>query len=266
MNNKKEKIINPTKTKEGLENQEISTDTSSVQTESKEDLSLEKAIYNAIYNNDVTGQNETKQFKSIIEKQLEPVIIGAGGFAREVQVEVIKQYGNVLKMYVDDQYWVDGLYKISEFNPETQSALIAVGSPSDKKILLSKLPENTTFWNYISPRAYVGDLKIGTGNFICAGVIITTNVTIGNHVHLNLQTTVGHDAVIGDFVTTAPSVNINGNVTIGNSVYLGTKSCIREKVSICDDTVLGMNAGVVNDIVESGIYIGTPARIFNSNR
>ena len=68
MNNKKEKIINPTKTKEGLENQEISTDTSSVQTESKEDLSLEKAIYNAIYNNDVTGQNETKQFKSTVNK------------------------------------------------------------------------------------------------------------------------------------------------------------------------------------------------------
>lgn len=227
-------------------------------TEVKEDLSLEKAI-----NDSVTGQNEVEQFKSIIEKPLEPVIIGAGGFAREVQAEVNKQYGNVLKMYVDDQYWSEGLYKISEFNPETQSALIAVGNPTDKKTLLSKLPEDTTFWNYISPRAYVGDFKMGTGNFICAGVIITTNVVIGNHVHLNLLTTVGHDAVIGDFVTTAPNVNINGNVTIGNNVYLGTKSCIREKLSICDNVVLGMNAGVVNNIEESGVYIGTPVKKIN---
>jgi sugar O-acyltransferase (sialic acid O-acetyltransferase NeuD family) len=196
-------------------------------------------------------------------RQLEWVIFGAGGFAREVQAEVKRQYGDVLKMYVDDQYWVEGLFRISEFDPENQAMLIAVGKPDDKKTLLAKLPENTRFWNYVSPNAYVGDVKMGTGNFICAGVIITTNVTIGNHVHLNLQTTVGHDSVIGDFSTTAPSVNISGNVTIGSGVYLGTKCSIREKISICDDVVIGLNSGVVKDIVESGIYIGTPATKLN---
>jgi sugar O-acyltransferase (sialic acid O-acetyltransferase NeuD family) len=208
---------------------------------------------------------QNKENEKEVSRQLEPVIIGAGGFAREVQLEVSKQYGNLLNMYVDDQYWVEGLFKISEFNPEKQSALIAVGSPADKKTLLDKLPKNTTFWNYVSPRAYVGDLKMGTGNFICAGVIITSNVTIGNHVHLNLQTTVGHDSVIGDFVTTAPSVNISGNVTIANNVYLGTKSCVKEKLSICEFVILGMNAGVINNIEESGIYIGTPARKLQKN-
>lgn len=196
-------------------------------------------------------------------RQLEPVIFGAGGFAREVQAEVKKYCGDVLKMYVDDQYWVEGLFRISEFDPEYQAMLIAVGNPDDKRKLLAKLPENTIFWNYTSPNAYVGDVKMGTGNFICAGVIITTNVTIGNHVHLNLQTTVGHDSVIGDFSTTAPSVNISGNVNIGSGVYLGTKCSIREKISICDDVVIGLNSGVVKDIVESGIYIGTPATKLN---
>lgn len=190
---------------------------------------------------------------------LERVIIGAGGFAREVQAEVKKQYGQECKMFVDDEYWKEGLFKISDFNPTIYSAILAVGNPVDKKILLAKLPENTMFWNYISPNAYVGDLKMGKGNFICAGVIITTNVVIGNHVHLNLQTTVGHDVIIGDFSTTAPSVNISGNVNIGSGVYLGTKSCIKEKISICDDVIVGLNAGVVNNIIESGIYVGTPA-------
>lgn len=230
MQTKKEKKAKNVEVKEELNTQIESTETSSVQSETEQPT-----------------------------RQLEPVIIGAGGFAREVQMEVKMQYGNDLKMYVDDQYWVEGLFKISEFNPETQSALIAIGSPADKKLMLAKLPENTTFWNYISPRAYVNNLVLGVGNFICAGVIITTDVTIGNHVHLNLQTTVGHDAVIGDFVTTAPSVNISGNVTIGNGVYLGTKSCVREKLSICDDVILGMNAGVVSNIEESGVYVGTPA-------
>lgn len=198
--------------------------------------------------------------ETALDRQLEPVLIGAGGFAREIVAEVFLQTKMQLKCFVDDEYWADGLYKISEFNPESQSALIAVGNPADKIKLLGKLPENTKFWNYISPNAYVNNLTLGVGNFICAGVIITTNVKIGNHVHLNLQTTVGHDSVLGDFVTTAPSVNISGNVTVGKGVYLGTKSCIREKISICDNVVLGMNAGVVSDIQESGVYVGTPAK------
>jgi sugar O-acyltransferase (sialic acid O-acetyltransferase NeuD family) len=231
MQNKKTKKAKITEVTEELNIQDVATDISSVQSETEQP-----------------------------SRQLEPVIIGAGGFAREVQAEVYKQYGNSLKMYVNDEYWVEGLYKISEFDHKSQSALIAVGSPADKKMLLSKLPENTNFWNYISPNAYVNNLTLGVGNFICAGVIITTNVTIGNHVHLNLQTTIGHDSVIGDFVTTAPSVNISGNVKIGNGVYLGTKSCIREKISICDDVVLGLNAGVVSDIEEIGVYVGTPAK------
>jgi len=206
---------------------------------------------------------ETKniqQDEQSVTRQLEPVLIGAGGFAREIRGEVRLQYGNVLKMYVDDQYWVEGLYRISEFDPKTQSALIAVGNPADKKKLLAKLPENTEFWNYISPRAYVNNLRMGKGNFICAGTIITVNVTIGNHVHLNLHTTVGHDAVLGDFVTTAPNVNISGNVTIKDGVYLGTASCVKEKLTICEDVVLGMNASVVKDITESGTYVGIPAK------
>ena len=35
---------------------------------------------------------------------------------------------------------------------------------------------------------------------------------------------------------------------------------IREKISICDDVIIGLNSGVVGDIVESGVYVGTPAK------
>jgi len=198
--------------------------------------------------------------KDLLDKEFECVLIGAGGFAREILAEVYLQYKITLKCYVDDEYWHNGLYKISQFNPENQKALIAVGNPSDKIKLINKLPKHTKYWNYISPNAYVNGLKLGVGNFICAGVIITTNVSIGNHIHLNLQTTIGHDSILDDYVTTAPSVNISGNVSIGKAVYLGTKSCIREKTKICENVILGMNAGVVSDIVESGVYVGTPAK------
>jgi sugar O-acyltransferase (sialic acid O-acetyltransferase NeuD family) len=195
--------------------------------------------------------------------RLEPIIIGAGGFAREVQADYYMTNKVELKLFVDDNYWQNGLYKLSDFNPQEQCAIIAVGSPADKKKILSKLPENTLFWTHISEKAYISDGaiydNIGVGTIICAGTILTTNVKIGNYVHLNLNTTVGHDTVIGDYVTTAPSVSISGNVTVGKSVYFGTNCAVREKLTICDDVILGLNSGVVKNITESGLYIGTPA-------
>ena len=80
------------------------------------------------------------------------------------------------------------------------------------------------------------------------------------HAHLNLITTIGHDCSIGDYFTTAPGVQISGNEIIGDRVYFGTRSCVKEKIHICDDVTIGMNSGVVKKITESGTYIGTPAK------
>jgi len=44
------------------------------------------------------------------------------------------------------------------------------------------------------------------------------------------------------------------------NVYFGTNSSVREKISICDNVVVGLNAGVVKNITESGIYVGVPAK------
>jgi UDP-3-O-[3-hydroxymyristoyl] glucosamine N-acyltransferase len=43
-------------------------------------------------------------------------------------------------------------------------------------------------------------------------------------------------------------------------VYLGTNSSIKEKLSITDDVVIGLNTGIVKSIEESGTYIGQNIR------
>jgi UDP-3-O-[3-hydroxymyristoyl] glucosamine N-acyltransferase len=75
-----------------------------------------------------------------------------------------------------------------------------------------------------------------------------------------LSTTIGHDTVIGDFCTTAPGAKISGNCKIGNRFYIGTNGSVREKINICDDVTVGLNAGVVKDITECGTYAGIPAK------
>lgn len=192
---------------------------------------------------------------------LEKAIIGAGGFAREISAAL--GLPNI-KFFVDDEYMKveSGIYGLSQFDPEKYEVVVAVADPTDRTNIVKRLPKNTKFFTFIDPTAQIhgNDVTIGEGSIICAGTIITTNVKIGKHAHLNLITTIGHDCEIGDYFTTAPGVQISGNEVIGDRVYFGTRSCIRQKLTICDDVTIGMNAGVVKNITEPGVYVGTPAK------
>jgi len=192
-------------------------------------------------------------------------IIGAGGFGKEIYWSLsMRERANTV-FFVDDEYWDDSNEKIlplSSFDSDKYEVVIAIADSYHRERIVNSLPKNTKFFTHIHPTAQIhgDDVEIGPGSIICAGSIITTNVKIGKHAHINLITTIGHDCVIGDYFTTAPGVQISGNEKIGNRVYFGTRSCIKQKLTICDDVIIGMNAGVVKNITEPGTYIGTPAK------
>ena len=196
---------------------------------------------------------------------LEKVLIGAGGFAREVKAHI----GQLdMKCFVDDKYYdsssdpLQNIFPISKFNPKTQQALVVIGNPHVREEMVKKMPKGTKYFSYISASAHIlgSDVVIGDGCIICAGSIITTNVVIEDHAQLNLLTTIGHDCRIGSYFTTAPGVKISGNCTIGDRVYFGTSACIREKLTVVDDVTIGLNGGVVKNITEPGTYVGTPTK------
>lgn len=189
-------------------------------------------------------------------------LIGAGGFASEIMFHM---HQPLMKRFVDDDYFEkndNNIYPLSEFNPQKYEVIVAIGDPVDRYNMVKKLPIETKYFTFIHPTAQILDpeVKIGVGSIVCANTIITTNVEIGDHAHLNLLTTVGHDVSIGDFFTTAPGAKISGNCKIGNRVYFGTNSSVRQKIDIVDDVTIGLNAGVVKDITKSGTYVGVPAK------
>ncbi len=192
-------------------------------------------------------------------------IVGAGGFGREVywSLNPIERANTVF--FVDDEYW-DGsdekILPLSRFESDKFELVVAIADSLHRERIVNSLPKNTKYCTHIHPTAQIQgeDVTIGEGSIVCAGSIITTNVKIGKHAHINLITTIGHDCVIGDYFTTAPGVQISGNETIGNNVYFGTRSCIKQKLSVCDNVIIGMNAGVVKNITEPGTYVGTPAK------
>jgi sugar O-acyltransferase (sialic acid O-acetyltransferase NeuD family) len=193
---------------------------------------------------------------------MKKALIGAGGFAREIRAHM---GDNTMKCFVDDQYWRENteyIYPLSQFNPGEYEVLVAIGDPKDRFDMVQKLPENTKYFSFIHPSAQIlgSDVTIGQGSIVCAGCIVTTNVKIGKHAHLNLHTTIGHDCEIGDYFTTAPGVKVSGNCKIYDCVYIGTNASIRQKINIYSLSTIGMNAAVVKDIESPGVYAGVPAK------
>lgn len=207
-------------------------------------------------------------------------ILGAGGFGREVLCCLIDQIKTSnLKieeiacfMVRDEEYNEQKIMGIdvipqSSFDPLMYNVVVAIGDPASRKSVVDSLPENTTYMSIIHPSAVISEwVEIGEGCVITAGTILTCNIKIGKHAHLNLHTTIGHDCTMGDYFTTAPATNISGNCHFGDVVYFGTNSAIRQGISICNNVTIGMGGVVVKDITEEGVYFGNPLIKFEKNR
>ena len=201
-------------------------------------------------------------------------IYGTGGFGRETLTMLDACYSSsgrslseLAVFMVSDEYANNqevmgvSVIKESAFHPEKYKVVVAVAETRLREQIVNRLPSNTMYTQVIHPSSVVSRwATIGEGAIIAAGVVITCNVSIGRHAHLNLNTTVGHDCSIGDFFTAAPLTAISGNCSIGNRVYMGTQSSTRQGVEIFDQVTIGMSSTVLNDVPDEGVYIGSPLR------
>jgi sugar O-acyltransferase (sialic acid O-acetyltransferase NeuD family) len=189
---------------------------------------------------------------------MKKALIGYGGHAREVMA----QMGVKLTCFVDDKYVVEGTKPISKFNPKKYALMVAVADSKDRFDIVQRLPKETKYFTWIHPTSLImsDDVEIGEGSFIGAYSILTTNIKIGKHALLNRGNHIGHDCEIGDYFSAMPGTIVSGNDKIYDLVYLGTNSSIREKIKITNSVTIGMNSVVVNNIEESGVYVGVPSK------
>ena len=105
----------------------------------------------------------------------------------------------------------------------------------------------------------------GDGTVICAGSILTCDVTLGRHVQINLDCTIGHDAVLEDFVTLAPGVHVSGWVRIERGAYIGTGASIINGVEgrplvVGAGATVGAGAVVTRAVEPGSLVVGVPAK------
>jgi sugar O-acyltransferase (sialic acid O-acetyltransferase NeuD family) len=204
------------------------------------------------------------------------VIIGAGGFAREVKwlaersldsCDVIGYIVRDLAKIEDSDSRDEILGDESWFqnNPAMDHVAIGIGNPSIRlriaKELKARYP-HLVFPYIIEPSVKYDapSCRIGEGVLLCAGTVLTVNVTVNDFAMINLNCTVGHEAVIGAGTVINPLCAISGGVKIGDECLIGTHATILQYVHIGDKAVLGAGAVATKNVPAGITAVGVPAK------
>ena len=203
------------------------------------------------------------------------VILGAGGFAREVASFLQSSDCYRITGFTDPNVSLQGTYFINipvlgndnvlkDLAKEKVShAFIAIGNSERREVLFKKISKlGLKLINVIHPSAAIsGNVSLGEGVAIYPNVTINTDVTVGKSVLINSNVSIGHDVEIGDFVNIQPGVNIAGRVKIERSALLGIGCSVLEGVFIGEKAVIGGGALVRRDVLPKTTVFGVPARI-----
>jgi len=213
-------------------------------------------------------------------KKTKLAVYGAGGFGREVvwlaQSVFTKNKKFEVVCFIDDnskicgtQFNDLGVMSLSQAKKEYADLFVVsgIGVPKVREKTIKKaISAGFHFASLIHPDVEMSKwIEIGEGAVICAGNILTTNISLGKHVQINLDCTIGHDVVMEDYATLAPGVHLSGYVHVGKRAYIGTGAVIINGIQgnpivIGDDAVVGAGACVTQSIPPGETWVGVPAR------
>lgn len=125
---------------------------------------------------------------------------------------------------------------------------------------IDQVRDRARFVRLVHPSAVILPPSVlGAGTVLSTGVLVASNVRLGEHVFVNRGAAIGHHTVIGDAVTVQPRANIAGAIEIGDRAYIGMGAIVTERRRIGRGAVVAAGAVVLDDVPERCLVAGVPA-------
>lgn len=204
------------------------------------------------------------------------IIIGVGGFAREVYWYAQDSRGYRvtwdLKGFLDGDVRLDeeeyrklelpvlGDVKSYEIQEDDVFAC-AVGTPKVKERLVGIMEaRGGNFINIIHNMAIIqGNVTMGKGIILCPWVSLNDHSKIGNHVMFGAHGGMAHDSSVGDYSCFMGGAGLCGNVQVGKGTYWGDGATALPHSVIGDYAYIGCRSVVYKKVKVGQKVLGNPA-------
>jgi sugar O-acyltransferase (sialic acid O-acetyltransferase NeuD family) len=211
------------------------------------------------------------------EDMKELIIVGAGGFGRELLSYAIDimhtgECDWTVKGFIDDNLnaldaYDTGFHMLGTISThEVDKRAVYVCAIGDGKTRLSigrNLQERgAEFINFIHPTARIRErVTVGVGNIFCPHTSVNPDVTIGDFVFLNSNTHLAHDCMVHGGCSFMGSNSVNGNCVLGKCVYVGSDAVIIPGRKIGEYARIGAGAVVFTHVKPNSTMVGNPAMV-----
>jgi sugar O-acyltransferase (sialic acid O-acetyltransferase NeuD family) len=205
---------------------------------------------------------------------LDIVIVGAGGFGREVYRWAKDSFPPTeyrIKGFLSDRPCeLDGFgYEekilgddLSYSIEENDRFLFAIGNIEAKKRIVARMKvRSAQFLTLIHPTAVVApSARIGEGVIVCPFALVSDHVVLGDFVMMNFYSSCGHDAKVGNYTVFSPYATANGFADIEEEVFLGTHATVTANRRIGRASKINANSVAMRDVPAGAFVHGVPGK------
>jgi sugar O-acyltransferase (sialic acid O-acetyltransferase NeuD family) len=199
------------------------------------------------------------------------VIVGGGGFGREVACWAVAAGSGRVVGFLDDEAkdaarfpnGIPYLGTIASYTPrEGQQLLLAIGGTDAKRALVASLrARGAKFASYLHPTAVVAmTASLGAGVVLCPYAVVSANAVVGEFVTINIHSSVGHDVTLGAYATLSAHVDLTGGVTVGEGATLGSGASVLPGRRVGAGATVGAGAVVMRNVPERATVYAAAAK------
>jgi len=201
------------------------------------------------------------------------LVLGAKGFAKEILEVILENEVGALSFFDEVNFDTVSLFKKYRIIQNEEEALkfirendnrfcLGIGEPKHRRMFFERFFElGCDPVSIISKKSHIGSYNsVGEGVSIMQGSVITNDVTIGKGVLININATIGHESIIGEFSNLCPGVHISGGCVIGEGCFIGTGAVILPGIHIDDHSIVGAGAVITRNVEKGSMVCGIPGK------